>query len=120
MSNCIHNCHNVTVLLYLLVFPATYRRVVFGEHIESVPKEDSCILSVGTESSALQHLKPTPLNPPLTGREASKPPLSRGGLEGFDAKERVLKGTSFSKLGPMLNTFISWCNLVPPIRSPKS
>jgi hypothetical protein len=39
MSNSKHKSHNVTVLLYHLVFPAKYRRVVFDEHVESVLKE---------------------------------------------------------------------------------
>ena len=39
MSNYIHKSHNVSVLLYHLVFPAKYRRVVFDEHVESVLKE---------------------------------------------------------------------------------
>ena len=34
MSKYIHKSHNVSVLLYHLVFPAKYRRVVFEEGIE--------------------------------------------------------------------------------------
>lgn len=39
MSNYIHKSHNVTVLLYHLVFPAKYRRAVFDEHVDTVLKE---------------------------------------------------------------------------------
>jgi putative transposase len=39
MSEYIHKSHNVTVLLYHLVFPAKYRRVVFDEDVEAVLKE---------------------------------------------------------------------------------
>ncbi len=39
MSEYIHKSHNVTVLLYHLVFPAKYRRVVFDEQVDSVLKE---------------------------------------------------------------------------------
>ena len=39
MSEYIHKSHNVTVLLYHLVFPAKYRRVVFDENVEEVLKE---------------------------------------------------------------------------------
>jgi putative transposase len=39
MSEYIHRSHNVTVLLYHLVFPSKYRRVVFDEQVQSVLRE---------------------------------------------------------------------------------
>jgi putative transposase len=39
MSEYIHKSHNVTVLLYHLVFPAKYRRAVFDPHVDEVLKE---------------------------------------------------------------------------------
>ena len=36
MSEYIHKSHNVTVLMYHLVFPAKYRRVVFDEEVDEV------------------------------------------------------------------------------------
>ena len=39
MSEYIHKSHNVTVLLYHLVFPTKYRRVVFDDSVEKVLKE---------------------------------------------------------------------------------
>ena len=39
MSDYIHKSRNVTVLIYHLVFPAKYRRVVFDEHVDDVLKE---------------------------------------------------------------------------------
>ncbi len=39
MSEYIHKSHNVTVLIYHVVFPAKYRRVVFDEDVDSVVKE---------------------------------------------------------------------------------
>ena len=39
MSQYIHKSHNVSVLLYHLVFPAKYRRVVFDEDVDNVLKE---------------------------------------------------------------------------------
>ena len=39
MSEYIHRSHNVTVLIYHLVFPAKYRRVVFDNTVEEVLKE---------------------------------------------------------------------------------
>ena len=39
MSEYIHKSHNVTVLLYHLVFPAKYRRAVIDETVEEVLKQ---------------------------------------------------------------------------------
>ena len=39
MSEFIHKSHNVTILIYHLVFPAKYRRAVFDEHVDAVLKE---------------------------------------------------------------------------------
>ena len=39
MSGYIHKSHNVTVLIYHLVLPAKYRRVVFDEDVDNVLKE---------------------------------------------------------------------------------
>ncbi len=39
MSEYVHKSHNVTVLLYHLVFPAKYRRAVFEGHVDEVLKE---------------------------------------------------------------------------------
>lgn len=39
MSEYIHKSHNVSVLMYHLVFPAKYRRVVFDEQVDNILKE---------------------------------------------------------------------------------
>jgi putative transposase len=39
MSEYIHKSHNVSVLLYHLVFPAKYRRAVFDEEVDTRIKE---------------------------------------------------------------------------------
>jgi putative transposase len=39
MSEYIHKSHNVTVLIYHLVFPAKYRRAVFDEGVDGVLRE---------------------------------------------------------------------------------
>ena len=39
MSEYIHKSHNVTVLLYHMVFPAKYRRAVFDTTVDDVLKE---------------------------------------------------------------------------------
>ncbi len=36
MSEYIHKSHNVTVLMYHLVFPAKYRRIVFDSAVDEV------------------------------------------------------------------------------------
>ena len=38
MSGYLHKSHNVTVLMYHLVFPAKYRRAVFDENVDEVLK----------------------------------------------------------------------------------
>ena len=42
MSEYIHKSHNVTVLLYHLVFPAKYRRVVFDKEVD-LKLRDVCL-----------------------------------------------------------------------------
>ena len=39
MSNYIYKSHNVTVMIYHLILPAKYRRVVFDEDVDNVLKE---------------------------------------------------------------------------------
>jgi REP element-mobilizing transposase RayT len=39
MSEYIHKKHNVTVLLYHLVFPAKYKKAVFDEQVDQILKE---------------------------------------------------------------------------------
>ena len=59
MSKYLHKSHTVTVLLYHLVFPATYRRAVFDSAVDEVLR-DVCVelekryqikfLEIGTET----------------------------------------------------------------------
>jgi len=39
VSEYVHKKHNVTILIYHLVFPAKYRRVVFDEDVDTAMKE---------------------------------------------------------------------------------
>ena len=65
MSEYIHKSHNVTVLMYHLVFPAKYRRVIFDEQVEAVIK-DVClgvagryqvkVLEIGTDKDHVHFL----------------------------------------------------------------
>lgn len=65
MSEYIDKSHNVTVLLYHLVLPAKYRRVVFDEQVDTVLK-DICLeianryqvkfLEIGTDSDHVHFL----------------------------------------------------------------
>ncbi len=54
MSKYIHKDHNVTVLLYHLVFPAKYRRVVFDEEVDAVLKETCLGLALRYEIQFLE------------------------------------------------------------------
>jgi len=58
MSEYIHKSHNVTVLLYHLVFPVKYRRAVFDAKVDETLKEicleisdryDVKFLEIGTD-----------------------------------------------------------------------
>ena len=65
MSEYIHKSHNVTVLLYDLVFPAKYRRAVFDESVDQQLKS-ICIdiaaryevkfLEIGTDRAHIHFL----------------------------------------------------------------
>jgi len=65
VSEYIHKSHNVTVLIYHLVFPAKYRRAVFDEHVDEVMK-DVCMeiekryqmkfLEIGTDQDHVHFL----------------------------------------------------------------
>ena len=65
MSSYIHKSHNVTVLLYHLVFPAKYRRVVIDARVDQVLRE-ACLeiearyqlkfLEIGTDEDHVHFL----------------------------------------------------------------
>mgnify|MGYP001550430640 CR=1 FL=1 len=65
MSSYIHKSHNVSVLLYHLVFPAKYRRVVFDDTVDQVLR-DVCLgiekryqvkfLEIGTDKDHVHFL----------------------------------------------------------------
>ena len=65
MSEYIHKSHNVSILLYHLVLPAKYRRVVFDEQVDEVMK-DVCLeiekryqvrfLEIGTDKDHVHFL----------------------------------------------------------------
>ena len=65
MSEYIHKSHNVTVLMYHLVFPAKYRRAVFDDKVE-IELRDVCLdieqryeikfLEIGTDEDQVHFL----------------------------------------------------------------
>jgi len=65
MSEYIHKSHNITVLLYHLVFPAKYRRAVFDAKVDETLKEicleisarhDVKFLEIGTDKDHVHFL----------------------------------------------------------------
>jgi len=54
MSEYLHKSHNVTILLYHLVFPAKYRRAVFDEDVDSALKEVCLDISARYEMKFLE------------------------------------------------------------------
>jgi len=65
MSYYLHKSHNVSVLLYHLVFPAKYRRVVFDAAVDAVLQEvcldiakryEITFLAIGTDGDHVHFL----------------------------------------------------------------
>lgn len=65
MSEYIHKSHNVSVLIYHLVCPAKYRRVVFSKEVDGVLKEvcleiakryEIAFLEIGTDKNHVHFL----------------------------------------------------------------
>jgi putative transposase len=65
MSEYVHKSHNVSVLIYHLVCPAKYRRVVFDEQVDAVLKEicleiakryELVFLEIGTDKDHVHFL----------------------------------------------------------------
>jgi REP element-mobilizing transposase RayT len=56
MSEYIHKSHNVTVLLYHLVFPAKYRRAVFDEKVDAVLREVCLEIEIGVDKDHVHFL----------------------------------------------------------------
>lgn len=65
MSEYIHKSHNVSVLIYHLVCPAKYRRVVFSKEVDTVLKEvcleiakryEIAFLEIGTDKNHVHFL----------------------------------------------------------------
>ena len=65
MSEYLHKSHNVSVLIYHLVCPAKYRRVVFDKHVDTVLKEicleiskryELVFLEIGTDKDHVHFL----------------------------------------------------------------
>jgi REP-associated tyrosine transposase len=65
MSEYLHKSHNVSVLIYHLVCPAKYRRVVFDQHVDAVLKEicleisqryELVFLEIGTDKDHVHFL----------------------------------------------------------------
>ena len=65
MNHYLHKSHNVSVLLYHLVFPAKYRRVVIDAEVDAVLKEvcldiakryEITFLEIGTDGDHVHFL----------------------------------------------------------------
>ena len=56
MSEYVHKSHNVTVLLYHLVFPAKYRRAVFDSELEIEKRYEVKFLEIGVDKDHVHFL----------------------------------------------------------------
>jgi len=95
MSDYIHKDHNVSVLMYHLVFPGKYRKVVFDEQVDEVLKEvcldlekrfELTFLEIGTDKDHVHFLVQsvptytvTKIVRVINSRVPSSPPLYLAG-----------------------------------------
>lgn len=114
MSIYIHKSHNVTVLLYHLVCPAKYRRVVISEKVDMVIK-DTCLeiekrydvhfLEIGTDKDHVHFLiQSVPTIPPQRIAQIVKSITAKQVfLQAPEVKEKLWGGEFWTK-GYFMNT----------------
>jgi putative transposase len=105
MSEYIHKNHNVSVLMYHVVCPAKYRRVVFSEEIDKALKE-VCIeienryevkfLEIGTEKDHVHFLvQAVPMYSPSKIVQIIKSITAKKILERYPEVKKTLWGGEF-------------------------
>ena len=114
MSEYIHQSHNVSVLMYHLVCPAKYRRVVFDRHVDTVLKE-VCLeiakryaiifLEIGTERNHVHFLIPSiPTYSPTKIVKTIKSITAREVCKRVPAVKEQLWGGEFWSKGYFIST----------------
>ena len=114
MSEYIHKKHNVSVLLYHLVCPAKYRKVVFAEEVDQVLK-DICIeiskryeinfIEIGTDKDHVHFLLQTvPMYSPSRLSQIVKSITAREMFRRVPDVKKKLWGGEFWTKGYFVNT----------------
>ena len=120
MSEFIHKSHNVSVLLYHIVCPAKYRRVVINEKIDKTIKE-TCeeiskryeikFLEIGTEGDHVHFLvQSTPTYSPTKIVTTIKGIVSRKVFEEHPEVKKQLWGGEFWSDGYFVSTVSKYGN----------
>ena len=119
MSEYIHKSHNVTVLMYHLVFPAKYRRVVFDKSLEHKLK-DICLdiekryevkfLEIGTDEDHVHFGVQS--GPMYRVRKMVQMVKSLTAREIFRCAPRLKRSFGVGNLGLMVIWVVLWVSLV--------
>jgi putative transposase len=103
VSEYIHKSHNVSVLLYHLVCPAKYRRVVFTEEVDKELR-DVC-LEIGTDMDHVHFLVQTiPMYSPKKIVQTIKSITAREIFRRVPSVKKALWGGEFWSKGYFINT----------------
>ena len=114
MSRYIHKSHNVSVLLYHLVCPAKYRKVVFDERVDDVLKA-TCLeiarryeiefLEIGTDKDHVHFLiQSVPMYSPTKIVKTVKSITAKEVFRRYPEVKRQLWGGEFWSDGYFINT----------------
>ena len=114
MSEYIHKKHNVSVLLYHLVCPAKYRRVVFSEQVDSELKNicleiskryEISFIEIGTDHNHVHFLIQTiPMYSPSRLSQVVKSITAREIFSRVPEVKKILWGGEFWTKGYFVNT----------------
>lgn len=114
MSRYIHKSHNVSVLLYHVVCPAKYRKVVFDERVDSVLKQvcldiakryELTFLEIGTDKDHVHFLiQSVPTYSPTKMVTMLKSLIAKEVFRRVPSVKRELWGGEFWTDGYFINT----------------
>ena len=120
MSRYIHKSHNVSVLLYHVVCPAKYRKVVFDERVDSVLKQvcldiakryELTFLEIGTDKDHVHFLiQSVPTYSPTKMVTMLKSLIAKEVFRRVPSVKRELWGGEFWTDGYFINTVSKHAN----------
>lgn len=104
MSEYIHKSHNVSVLLYHLVCPAKYRRVIFSDEVDKALKDICLEISKRHEIQFLVLIQSIPTYSPKKIVQTLKSITAREILKRMPDIKQMLWGGEFWSKGYFINT----------------